>query len=129
MAVVRKTLLTLGKHVSPDGETEVTPERVDHWVKTFQKQKQNKIKIPVPWGHQRFATPDNKEFNRSKFNAGYLKDLLVGPDGSLAGLIEAPGLREENGQLVSDTKLDDGTPVKTAIGEVSVGIFPTWKDG
>lgn len=129
MAVVRKTLLPLGKHVSPDGEVDVTPDRVKHWVETFQKQKQNKIKIPMPWGHQRLATPDNKEFIRSRFNAGTLKDLMVGPDGSLDGILEAPGLQEENGQLVSIAKMDDGTPVKTSIADVSVGIFPDWKDG
>lgn len=131
MAVVRKSVLPLGKHKSPDGEIDVTPHRVRHYVETFGKIKaaHGDNFIGVPWSHDDGALPGSKHFLESRLNSGYCKDLLVGPDGGLDAVLDCPGLELKDGKLVGVAELPNGKKVTTAISNVSVGILPSWKDG
>lgn len=129
MAIVRKTLLTPGTYKAPAGSTTITPDRIAGWVDKFRALKADGIEFPVPWGHFRQAAPDHKQFLSSRFNAGYVQDMLVGPDGQLDVVLDCPGLREADGKLVGTATMPDGSTVETAIKEVSAGIWDAWTDG
>ena len=129
MAIVRKTLLAPGTYKAPAGSTTITPDRISGWVDKFRALKANGVQFGVPWGHFRQASPDQKQFLSSRFNAGYIEDMLVGPHGGLDVVLDCPGLREVGGKLVGTATLPDGSTVETAIKEVSAGIWPTWTDG
>lgn len=129
MATVRKTILVPGKHVSPDGVIVSTPERNRAYVDKFQKCKAKGIKFPVCWGHDKNAIPDNHAFLSSRLNAGYLEDLVYGPNGEVDAVIDCPGLKLDGNNLVGVAQLDGGQVVPTAISEVSPGIFNKYRDG
>lgn len=129
MAKVRKTILVPGKHTSPDGLLESTAERNRAWVEKFQKCRAKGIKIPVCWGHQPGAYPGNETFLASRLNAGHIEDLSLGPNAEINAVLDCPGLELEDGKLVSLVKLDNGATVKTAISDVSPGIFKKYRDG
>lgn len=134
MAIVRTKVLPLGRHVSPEGEVQVTRERVKKWVAQDAQMRQEKIEIPIPWGHTESALPhhagSNEEaaYRASKFNAGYVRQLMQGADGGLEAELDAPGVEVKDGKLVATATLPDGTPVQTAINRVSAMIGP-WRDG
>lgn len=135
MALVRKTILVPGQYVSPDGPVEITRERIQRFADTHARLSAAGVKFPVPWAHDSHADPLDpvrnptaiRQFHKSRYNAGYYPKLDVGPEGELIATIDAPGLAVENGNLVSVVQVN-GAPVKTAIGEVSVGI-DDWVDG
>lgn len=129
MAIVRKTLLAPGKYKAPAGSIEITPNRIAGWVDKFRVLKADGVEFPVPWGHFRQASPNQQQFLSSRFNAGYVRDLLVGPGGRLDVDLDCPGLREVDGKLVGTATLPDGSTVETAIKEVSAGIWDRWTDG
>ena len=130
MARVKTRLIPTGVHHSPEGEVNATPDRLKHWVSQFQKMRAKKMNVPVPWGHTSDATPENKAFLTSRYNAGTVENLSLSDDGqSLDVTIDAPGLQYEDGNLVSVAKLDNGVMVKTAIKEVSAGIKRSLQDG
>ena len=63
MDLFRKTLVPLGKHIAPEGEVEVTPERAARWVKQFNQMRARGIKLPIPFGHRLAAEPIENEFD------------------------------------------------------------------
>lgn len=87
------------------------------------------IKVPLAWGHQPKALPAEadrlaeSEYHKSRYNAGYVEDLDVTPDGALEMTGSTPGLQLDpaSGSL---TDPEAGT----AIQEVSAGIRD-WRDG
>src|SRR4051812_35938891 len=104
MVLVRKTIARVGHFVTPDGPIDITPARISHWARQFQKQVSRGIEVPVPWGHQRAARPgertdpDHVAYMKSKYNAGYLKNLSVTANGNeLQAVVECPGLRADGG--------------------------------
>lgn len=129
MATVRKTILVPGKHASPDGNIQITPERSRAYVEKFQRLKSKGVNFPVCWGHTRHATPDNQTFLASRFNAGYLQDLFCGPNGEIDAVLDCPALTLEGDCLVGYAQTENGAMVKTAIKEVSPGIFNKYRDG
>lgn len=129
MAIVRKTLLTPGRFQSPTGPLTATPERIRSWADKFARLRDQGVEIPVPWSHFASAAPGEKHFLASRFNAGYVRDLTVGPGGALDVVLDCPGLEERDGKLVGVATLPDGSTVETAIKEVSAGIWDHWVDG
>jgi len=93
------------------------------------------LRIPLPWGHNSRAVPldpndpNEEQFLSSRYNAGYVSELAADNGRLRMTGFDAPGLAVENGNLVAWTKLGDGREVKTAIGEVSVGIAKKFTDG
>lgn len=135
MARVRKTVLAVGEHRSPEGVVKATPARLRHWADQFNAMRAAGLKIPVPYGHNTNAIPadpndpNESQFLSSRYNAGYVEALDVTPDGLVAAN-DCPGLdTDDSGNLVGWAKLPDGREVKTAIGEVSVGIAKKFTDG
>jgi hypothetical protein len=129
MVLVRKTIARVGHFVTPDGPIDITPARIAHWARQFQKQISRGIEVPVPWGHQRAArpgektNPDHVAYMKSKYNAGYLKNLSVAANGNeLQAVVECPALKVDGGGHLIDPK------EQTAIKEVSPAIG-AWKDG
>lgn len=130
MAIVRKTVLLPGTHKAPAGNVVVTPERSKHYQDKFRELNAQGVEFGVPWSHLPGASPDEKQFLSSRLNAGYIKDLIAGPDGKLDVVLDCPGLQQDmNGNLVGLATLPDGSKVQTAIREVSAGIWPSWTDG
>jgi hypothetical protein len=137
MDLFRKTLVPLGKHVAPEGEVEVTPERAARWVKQFNQMRARGIRLPVPFGHRLAAEPIENEFDdeekqraaeeaalaRAKWNSGYIEDLSIDPHTGavMFSMKPPPGMNVDGGDLVD--------PINhTRIGEVSAGIGD-WTDG
>lgn len=134
MAKVTKTILPPGVYHAPQGRLNATKQRLDRWSKQFRRMKAAGIRVPVCWGHQPGAIPGEgkdkatRQFDLSRFNAGYLEDLRVGPEG-LEGVMDIPGAEvDDEGNLLTWAKLPDGRKVQCAIREVSAAIRD-WKDG
>ena len=125
--VFQKTVMPLGTHHTPEGPVQVTPERMRHWVDSFNQMRARGIKIPTPWSHHPKAAPvesaEDLALDRAKWNAGYVDRLDTDPHtGNLVCTMPPPpGMVVDGGDLVD--------PVNhTRIGEVSAGIGD-WKDG
>jgi len=118
MAKFKKKVLEPGTYQSPDGQITITPERIKHWVNSFKEMKSSGLKVPTPWGHQSKASPDyeEREFNESKYNAGFLDSLSTDDNGALLAIVDVP--REE-----------DADRVGTVVQEVSPQIETSWRDG
>lgn len=137
MAKVYKTLLRTGVYSAPQGNLKATPARLRGWAEKFRAMKDLGIKVPVAWGHQPQAKPldrtadkASKQYYLSKFNAGYLEDLAFdSATGRLRFGADIPGCEvDPQGNLLTETTLDDGRKVKSAIGEVSAAVND-WRDG
>lgn len=136
--MVRKELLNVGTYFAPQGRFEVTRDRMARWVDQFRALKREGYKIPVPWGHQLSAMPrpdqvdgeqwkqalQNRQYEEAKFNASYVDDLELTPDGKLVISMPAPPgyhVCPHTNDLINER---DGTRIR----EVS-GAFGNWTDG
>lgn len=143
MATFEKEVLKVGKYRCRDGSIlEVDVPYLQQKVKLFNAMTAKGIKVPIAWGHQPLAEPDDpaasdndpavaarREYLRGAMNAGYFADMRVTPEGGMVVKGSVPGAEvDADGNLTCWTKLEDGRQVKTAIGEVSVGLN-TWTDG
>lgn len=135
MATVRKIILSPGVYHAPQGRLHATPERVKRWADTFRRMKANGIRVPVCWGHQPGAIPGDgqdkagRQYELSRFNAGYVTNMQRTADGDLEGELDIPGAEvDEDGNLVTWAKMPDGRKVRCAIKEVSAAIRD-WQDG
>lgn len=125
----RKKLVPCGKHIAPQGEVVVTPQRVKRWVNKFEQLSKEGVRFPEPWGHILDAIPEEdheaRKYAKSRWNAGYISRLEQDPeDGSLVMLGTVPPgweVEDGTGDLIN-------TKDSTRIGEVSVGLG-NWKDG
>jgi hypothetical protein len=122
MPLFRKEVLRPGVYTTPSGTAVITPTRIRHWADTFKQMAAAGLKLPCPWGHQRSANPVDPEdqdaedlFHKTRFNAGFLEDLSVAPDGSLMALLDIPDAA-------------DAARVGKSIKEVSIAVMD-WKDG
>lgn len=130
-----KTLVPIGTHHSPQGEVRVTPQRVAHWVNTFQKLKSAGVRFPTPWGHVSTAIPesgmtqkqiaDAQLVAKARWNAGYIENLSQDPK---TGALVMTGTVPPGWKIDPETKDLINEKDGTAIGEVSAGIA-NWKDG
>src|SRR5438105_6222532 len=136
MAKVTIKALSPGTKETRTGSVTVTRQRCRHYADQFRQFKERGIRVPAVWGHQFAAMPvtaggvDDAAYKAARFNAGYVEDARIDPaDGGLLVTADVPGAKLENGKLLSVATLADGTPVTTAIAEVSPMIGGSWKDG
>lgn len=128
MARVSKTLLRRGIYEAPQGTLKASQGRLSNWVKTWREMDAVGIRVPISWGHQPEAVPGSaddrarKQYWLSAFNAGYLDQLTISPDGKLDGKLDCPGVELDGDKLVHWVRLPDGRQVKSAIGEVSIAV-------
>ena len=118
----RKAVLKVGKYRSPDGEVEVTTERLRHWANEFQRLKDAKQVVPIDWDHGNSesdlkpVTLDGYRRRRSAKNTvGKLADFRVTGDQAEL-LLDVP---DEHAAEKAKSNLVYVSPV----------IFPSWKDG
>lgn len=111
---------------SPDGKVHTSRERALGWQANFRKLKAAGYNHPAPWAHQKDAKPlpGDDAYWKSKYNAGYVEDLLVDDEGNVGFVLDLPGLAHDK---ASNAVIDP--QLKTAIKEVSAGIFPEFTDG
>lgn len=135
MATFKKVILSPGVYHAPQGKLHATPDRVRGWARTFKRMQKNGIRVPICWGHQPGAIPgdgqdkSNRQYELSRFNAGYIRDMQVASSGDLEGVLDIPGADvDEDGNLVTWAQMPDGRKVRCAIKEVSAAIRD-WKDG
>jgi len=124
MAVFKKTVLKVGNYQSPDGNVEVTPERLRHWETMHKKLKVNKQVVPCNWDHLNDpvkAVPMSQDSFKKKRSArdtvGHLREFRVADDGQSAEL------------SVQVLKKDAESAAKSNSVYVSPVIYPQWKDG
>lgn len=116
--VLPKEILRVGTYHTPEGVVEVTPRRIRHWVLSFRRMREAGLQVPAPWEHQDGAKPmsgDDHAASRAKNNAGFLKRLWLGKDGSLWGGVEVPDA--------------DAERVKNNVKYVSPELEPEFTDG
>lgn len=135
MATFKKVILSPGVYHAPQGTLHATPGRVRGWAKTFARMNQNGIRVPICWGHQPGAIPGegkgkaDRQYELSRYNAGYIRNLSVSDDGDLEGELDIPGADvDEDGNLITWAEMPDGRKVRCAIKEVSAAIRD-WQDG
>jgi hypothetical protein len=119
-----KTMLNVGKYVSPDGEVDVTPERLNRWAENHQKLRAANYRVPMQWDHAdqpEKAWPmsaDNFKSNLSAENAvGQLADIQINEDGNSATIV----------MEVHDSAAQDKADNNTVF--VSPVIFEDFTDG
>ena len=135
MARVQIAALRPGAYQTRQGAFDASPARLRGYADRFAAMKAAGIKVPIAWGHQPGAKPDDgtdlatRRYLASKFNAGYLDDAELDPEsGELRLMGDVPGAEVEDGKLCTWTMLPDGRKVRSAIGEVSVKV-DNWTDG
>lgn len=142
MARFRKTVLVPGDYyvarTDEPGFVRFGDAYLRRVAKTHEQMRAAGLKTPLCWGHQPESNPfddADREYRSSAYNAGYL-DRLTYDGKELVAEGEAPGCDvDKDGNLLAWVKLDDGTQVRTAIGECSIGINSftdgkgrTWED-
>lgn len=123
--VFQKSILKVGRYHSPDGEIEVTPQRLRHWANQFKRLHNARQVVPMHWDHgsdlenlQPVAMDAFQRRERSARNSvGRMRDFRVSPSGDSA-------------EVIFETR--DAQATK-AVGQnnvyVSPVIFPKWRDG
>lgn len=107
-------------------KTNVTPQRLEHWVNTFVKMKEAGLKIPAPFKHrmdmlamtaEQADLLTKQEQAGSINNGGYWEDLFVdSKTGKLCGVIDAPNKASAD-------------KIGTDVQECSLLSLPTFEDG
>ena len=94
MTKLKKTILRVGTHHSPDGALVVTPDRLRHWAAQFERLNQNGQIAPCSWDHAddsagllpvSLATYESDRATGS--NLGKLHSFRVRPDGNSAEIV------------------------------------------
>lgn len=132
---VRKELLRLGKHHARGGMLDATQDWADRKIEQANKLIAKGVRLPFAWGHAKKALPldpedakDERQFEASKFNAGYIERLeRLGDRIFVEGEIPAVKRIDDAGNLIHDVEIE-GKKTEAAISEVSAG-FDTWIDG
>lgn len=126
----RKTVLRVGTYKAPEGDVDVTPERLRHWESEFARMTAASQVVPMHWDH----SPDpealvpvpmdvfHDEVKRTKHRSaansvGRLESFKVAPDGQSAEI-------EYRTLTPSATEKVEANAVS-----VSPVIYPEWKDG
>ena len=121
----RKQMLHVGKYRSPDGEVEVTSDRLRHWSREFGRMTENRQAIPMHWDHSNNVddlTPIAMDLferrERSAKNAvGRMTGFEVSDDGNSAS--------------ISFEVTDPAAASKFATNTIQVSpvFFSSWADG
>ena len=144
MANFRKPVLAVGRYRTRSGEwLDATPARLQGWSDKFRAMRRDGITLPLSWGHQPQAEPEDpfadpndpavkarREFGSSAYCAGQLDDLEYDPASkTLYAKGSAPGADiDDDGNLLAWVKMPDGTQLRSAVNEVSIGVN-NWVDG
>lgn len=120
-AKLRKQVLKVGKYHSPDGEVDVTPDRLKHWASEFARLSANEYDVPVAWDHGNTAATlapiNRKHMPSAKDTVGKLSTFVVAPDGQSAEIVL--DISDPRGAEQSEANRVQVSPV----------ILPAWKDG
>jgi len=119
MPLFSKQIIKPGTYLARDltgkrKEFVVTPERITHWIKNFNKMRAAGLKVPAPWVHDPQSNPSKEPPGNE--NGGFWEKLWTSPTGALHGTIDVP--------IASDAE-----KVGTVVREVSPLVRPNWKDG
>jgi hypothetical protein len=144
MATFKKPVLAVGRYRTRSGEwLDATEDRLRGWSDKFRAMRREGIKLPLSWGHQPLAEPldpfadpndpevrARREFSSSAYCAGQLDDIEYDPASkTLYATGSAPGADiDQDGNLLAWVKLPDGTQLRSAVNEVSIGVN-NWIDG
>jgi hypothetical protein len=144
MAKFRKLLLQRGDYCSRSGDwVHADDARMSRWAQVFADLRKRGIRFPLAYGHNPFAEPDDpdadpddphvrgrREYMSSALNAGFIEGLDYDPKtGDLYLDGDCPGGEvDKDGNLLVWTKLADGRQVRSALGEVSIGLN-RWRSG
>jgi hypothetical protein len=118
-----KNILKVGKYQSPDGELNITPERIKHFASEFSRMKKAGLAVPMAWSHPD-ALADSlpvvapKDRRRPpQDTAGYLTGFTPAKDGQSVDI------------CVDVPRKTDAEKVKANLAFVSPVILDTFKDG
>lgn len=124
MVHLRKSVLSVGKHHSPDGVVDVTPQRLQHFANVFGRMKDKGLTVPVDWDHatdvkqaQPLSLGDYKKQRSAKNTVGKLDHVALSPDGN---------------SLSITLDVEDKTAAAKAAANtvyISPVIFDKWTDG
>jgi hypothetical protein len=122
----RKSILKVGRKVSPDGVVDVTPERLKHWATQFARlTKESDVPmVPIDWDHastieglKPLSVDEYKKRRSAKNTVGHLAEFRLAPDEQSAELVFDVG---------DDTAIDKAKKNMVAVSPVIVESF---KDG
>lgn len=132
-----KEIARPGKYLATDPttgkrkETIITPQRMESWVSTFQKMRNNGLKIPAPFRHdmsiigmteeQKVELLKKQKEKGSLLNGGFWEELFI-KDGKLQGIIDVDDSKGADGKSTADI-------VGRSIQEVSLAALPEYTDG
>ena len=88
MVHLRKSVLSVGTHRSPDGVVNVTPQRLQHFANVFGRMKDKGLTVPVDWDHATdvskavpLSMGDYRKQRSAKNTVGKLDHVALSPDG------------------------------------------------
>lgn len=122
----KTSVLSVGKHHSPDGTIDVTPERLQRWQATFDSMTANGQVIPMHWDHsndiEKLKPISMDQFKRrrtrsAKDTVGRMTGFQVAEDGQSADL---------QYEVLTDDAIEK---VESNAVHVSPVILESWKDG
>lgn len=119
-----KSILNVGKLQSPDGEVDVTTDRLRQWETNFRGMSGKGLVIPIDWDHAddpNTAVPlglgDYQKHRSAKNSVGRLVDFRVAGDGKSA-------------EITLDVEKNDAAEsAEKNLVFVSPVIHPKWRDG
>lgn len=124
MAKFTKTALKVGTYRSPDGEVNVTTERLRHWQEQFKRMKAANQVVPIDWDHaeeasalQPMSLKDWRKKRSSQDTVGLLDDFALSSDGKSA--IVTLDVRDPKAIQRANENAVYISPV----------LFPSWADG
>ena len=124
MVHLRKSVLSVGTHRSPDGVVNVTPQRLQHFANVFGRMKDKGLTIPVDWDHATdvskavpLSMGDYRKQRSAKNTVGKLDHVALSPDG-------------QSLSITLDVE-DKAAAEKAAANTVYISpvIFEKWTDG
>lgn len=123
MASFRKAILKVGTYQSPDGEVQVTPERLQHWAKTFDTMRSRQLGIPAGWDH----SDDPEQTVPVDFSTGRGRRSAK----DVAGTLKAFHVSEDGNSAEIELELGDSAAEKARDNFLGVSpiIYPKWRDG
>lgn len=132
MAKFTKAILKAGKYLTSDPknpasrvETEISKDRLVHWVEQFNRMKQEGLRIPAPLRHSASSVPFDSKAADAERNSGFWESVWYGHDEkgvpTLYGRLEAPGDK-------NDARTMAGKISKT-VKETSIYTAPEFVSG
>ncbi len=117
----RKAILKPGRYVSPDGVVDVTPQRLKHWEKQFNRLRRNNQIVPIDWDH------DDDPTNAVPLS---INDFKKRSASNTVGKLENFSVKNGQAEILMDIH-DPAAAAKAESNSVYVSpvIFSEWQDG